>query len=216
MASLNDTTVFSTTAVHPAMPAALPTELVAGIVAAITPPTPALEALRFSEVARDLGRLDGQAVAELLDQPHDRFGGAYLQLPAYSLVVQADAEFRRHGLVLDGRDRLLRTVRQQARGELVRLHFMLSTLWLIPLTADDLTAVHVGSLMLILGSEGARPWLWPGLPDHGRFRLIGDPASAAARVHPGLHHHRCEGISDFAHLVARLPAHHGERAAVPA
>lgn len=172
----------------------------------LTPPTDPLERLRYITIAEDLEWLDGHSAAELLDQPVDRFGGAYCQLSAYTLVVLAAAELRSRGLILNGHERLLLIIRQQAHAEFVNLFSYLSTLWLVPATTEERTAASIGSLLLNLGGEACRPWLSSELPDHGHFLIVApsttDPVAAqmAAR-HPFATHHRCEGITHFAHLA---------------
>lgn len=188
-------------------PANSPVELVARVKSWLTCPADPIERLRFATIADDLGWLDGDSVADLLDQPVDRFGGAYAQLSAYSLVVLAVAELVRHGVAPVGRERLLRTIRQQVRNELVHVPPYLSTLWLVPATAEERTAVHVGALLLSRCGEATRPWLPPSLPDHGRFLIVGSEATApAATAHPFAAHHRCAGVTDFTHLAIHSPA----------
>lgn len=173
----------------------------AGILAVIPQPADPLERLRLETIAADLSRLDGNSAADLLDQPLQRFGGAYRQLPSYVAVVLADGSLRAAGLLLEGRERLLRTVRHQTRSELVRLPPHLTTEWIIPATIEDRTAAHVAALVLARQSVICRPWLWPGTPDHGRFLVVGERAA----THPLARHHRCEGAFDFARIAARLP-----------
>lgn len=172
-----------------------------GIMASIPRPADPLERLRLETIVADLARLDGNSAADLLDQPLQRFGGAYRQLPSYVAVVLADGRLRAAGIHLAGRERLLRIVRQQARSELVRLPPHLTTEWIIPATPEDRTAAHVAALVLARQSVVSRPWLWPGIPDHGRFLVLGERAS----THPLARHHRCEGTFDFARIAARLP-----------
>ncbi len=52
--------------------------------------------------------------------------------------------------------------------------------WLIPATGDERTAV--APLIFACGGATARPWLRPGTPEHGSFRIIGseDWTSCAA------------------------------------
>ncbi len=190
----NDPVVDSSTAL--AEVATAP-EVVAQLVSAICPPAEPLELLRFTTMADDLSRLDGHAAAALLDQPFDRFGGAYMQLTAYALAAMTEQACARHGLLLTGREHLLRTIRQQIRFELVRIPVFLSALWLLPATAADRTSAYVGSLMLTRSGEVARPWLWDGIPSHGRFRIISPQAGA----HPAADHHRCDGLIDLAYLA---------------
>lgn len=175
--------------------------IAAEILATIPQPADPLERLRLETIAADLTRLDGNSAADLLDQPLQRFGGAYRQLPSYVAVVLADGSLRAAGLHLAGRERLLRTVRQQVRSELVRLPAHLTTEWIIPATAEDRTGAHVAALVLARQSVVCRPWLWQGVPDHGRFLVVGERASG----HPLARHHRCEGAFDFARIAARLP-----------
>ena len=164
-------------------------------------PADPLERLRLETIAEDLARLDGNSAANLLDQPVQRFGGAYRQLPSYVAVVLADGSLRAAGLHLDGREHLLRTVRHQVRSELVRLPAHLTTEWIIPATMEDRTGAHVAALVLARQATICRPWLWQGVPDHGRFLVVGERAA----THPLARHHRCEGAFDFARIAARLP-----------
>ncbi len=167
-------------------------------------PADPLERLRFQAIADDLSWLDGDSVADLFDQSEERFGGAYTQLAAYSLVVLAVTKLARRGMVLVGRERLLRIICRQVCAELGDLPLYLSHLWLIPANPAEHAAVHVGALLLNRCGEATRPWLSDDLPDHGRFMIIGSDLSASG--HPFAGHHRCVGITDFAHLAIHSPA----------
>ena len=180
-------------------------EVVTALQARVGHPADPLEHLRFDVIADDLAWFDGNAAADLLDQPMDRFGGAYGQLMAYLLVVLAEAEFARHGWPLVGRERLLRTICEQTGNEFKHLPPYLSTLFLVPATERDRHAAHVGALLLNSCGEASRPWLKPTLPDHGHFLIIGTPV-ATATTHPFVAHHRCDGTSDFANLAIHSPA----------
>jgi len=175
--------------------------ITADILAVIPQPADPLERLRLETIAADLARLDGDSAADMLDQPLERFGGAYRQLASYVGVVLADGSLRAAGLHLAGRERLMRIVRQQTRAELVRLPAHLTTEWIIPATIEDRPAAHVAALVLARQSVICRPWLWQGVPSHGRFLVVGERAAA----HPLARHHRCEGAFDFAHIAARMP-----------
>lgn len=160
------------------------------------------EAERFDDLCAKLADRDGLGAAELLDLPHDRADGAYGQLQCYAVAVVILADCLKQQVTLDGRERLQRIIRQQIRVELARQWFRAATVWLIPATPEERTAAHVGSLLLSRSGIPARPWLWAGLPEHGSFSLLGDPAGAPLPAsHPALSHHRCSGITHFLQLV---------------
>ena len=166
------------------------------------PPEPASEVARFDDLCANQGDRDGLAAAELLDMPHDRPDGAYGQLQCYAVAVVILANYLQQRIKLDGRERLQRVIRQQIRVELARQWFRAATVWLIPATTEERTAAHVGALLLSRSGIAARPWLWAGLPEHGSFSLLGDPAGEPLPAsHPALSHHRCSGITHFMQLI---------------
>ena len=173
----------------------------AGLVVA-RPIQPAGEANRFDGLCAHLADCDGVGASELLDLPHDRLDGAYGQLQCYAVAVVILANFLKQHLPLDGRERLQRIIRQQIRVELARHWFRAATVWLIPATPEERTAAHVGALLLSRSGIAARPWLWAGIPEHGLFSLLGDPAGPAVpAAHPALSHHRCTGVTNFLQLL---------------
>ena len=166
------------------------------------PLQPTAEVARFDDLCANLTDRDGLGAAELLDLPHDRANGAYGQLQCYAVAVVILANYLKQQVALDGRERLQRIIRQQIRVELARQWFRAATVWLIPATPEERTAAHVGALLLSRSGIAARPWLWAGLPEHGSFSLLGDPAGAPSPAsHPALSHHRCSGITHFLQLV---------------
>ena len=174
----------------------------AAILLASRPIKPALEAARFDDLCASLADRNGSRSAELLDLPHDRPDGAYGQLQCYAVAVVILANYLKRQVALDGRERLQRVIRQQVRVELARQWFRAATVWLIPATPEERTAAHVGALLVSRSGIPARPWLWAGLPEHGSFSLLGDPAGTPVPAwHPALSHHRCTGVTCFLHLI---------------
>lgn len=185
--------------------------VVRALVEKLAPPADPLEHLRYSAIAEDLMWLDGDSVADLLDQPVARFGGAYGQLSAYALVLLAEAELNRQGLELNGRERLLQIISEQAEAEFVDLPKYLSTLWLVPATAEERTAAYIGSLLLNRAGEACRPWLSSDLPDHGHFLILAAATTNPEVGHQVAHlasatHHRCDGVTHLAHLAVHALA----------
>lgn len=181
-------------------------ELVAHLIASIRAPEEPLERLRFATMADDLSRLDGAAAAALIDQPLDRDGGAYGQLACYVLGTLAVAGIAAQGIHLEGRDGLLHVIRQQIRSELVRIPAQLPAVWMIPASVDDGTATYVAALLMLNRGDIAKPWLWSGIPEHGRFHIIG----ARTAIHPAVDDPRCAGALDLMRFV------HQQRASLSA
>ncbi len=179
--------------------------IIRALVNKLTPPSDPIERLRFTAIAEDLEWLDGNSAADLLDQPVERFGGAYGQLSAYALAVLAATELRDQKLNLIGHERLLQVIREQAHAEFAHLPNYLSTLWLVPATEAEHTAVYVGSLLMNRSGEACRPWLSNELPDHGRFLIVAGSTTESANClqspsQPSSHH-RCDGVTRFTHLA---------------
>jgi hypothetical protein len=123
------------------------------------------------------------------------------RLPAYTLATLVAAACASQEVVLDDREDLLRTVRQQIRTGLAGGTGLRPPRWLIPSTIADRTGAHVGALLLQCHGEPARPWLWRTLPEQGRFFILGCNAGS----HPAAAHPRCLGTTDLAQLTTRAP-----------
>lgn len=183
--------------------------MAAAVLASQAQPRDPKESRRQTAVATALGRLDGNAAAAALTPPENLAQEIMGFLPAYALAVATSASFTRLGLVLDGGERLLRLIRQQIREGLLALGPLSGAAWLVPASADDLSAAHVAALLLTRDGAPARPWLWPGRPDHGPFHILGsEPNLDRATGHPAASDARCDGILDFTQLAARRPLCH--------
>jgi hypothetical protein len=85
------------------------------------------------------------------------------------------AEIGRHSP--DARtDEILRSIRHFARSMLDKLPLNASCLWLIPHTANDITAVHL--MAVLMGQRGmlARPWIWGHNPRSSAFMVVASTA----------------------------------------
>ena len=181
-------------------PTLAPEVVVDHAVAALPVPNEPAERLRYLSLVEDLGLLDGFSAAALLHLPTDRFGGAYTLLPCYAAVVEACDALVASGYALPGRELLMHRVREQVRDELARLPQGATALWIVPGHRADRTAAHVAALIMALGGQVARPWLWDGIPANGRFLVVGRDAT----THPAATHHRCAGAHTFAGIAGRL------------
>lgn len=181
-----------------------PADLVASVATRLECPTDSTEADRFAAIIEALGRQDGVGAAGCFTMPLIQPTGPFPQLSAYTLATLTAECFAVHDVPLAGNTHLLRTIRQMTRTELLRSPSFLPTLWLIPATVEQRTAAHVGALYLTGISQVARPWLWPGYPEDGRFVIV-TGSDGEAPIHPAAGHPRCKGTIGLDRLIMPAP-----------
>ena len=175
-----------------------PSELHAAVLAQLERIDPAAGSLQLAQYADALVRGDGRTATDLLVRRFSFAGTAYRLLAVYTLTVLMLERSSTADLVFAERESLQRTIRQQIRCELVSLPPGTTILWLIPATAEQRTAAHVAALIFACSGVTARPWLWPGTPEHGSFRIIGAAEGIILRATAGT---GCLGVSGFADLI---------------
>jgi len=140
----------------------------------------------FDAVMNGLIRLDGERVEGVLRQSARSFahqGGTFALAECYALAVLGVATLAEHRVNAAGIDGLMRTIREQTRGELLHLPWEVSGRWLVPATSQDTTAVHISSLLLARSGSIARPWLWNIAPQPGRFLIVGTATDGETDQH---------------------------------
>lgn len=172
------------------------------VVAGLAQPCDPTECERRDRVVNHLEACDGHRALAAIQEVEDGYGGPFARLHSWIAAVLVVPALTAAACVIAGGSRLLQGIRQLVRSALACLTSAeYSARWLLPADPGDETATYVASIILHARSALLyRPWVWGGLPPHGRFLLIGQGRGANDRAG----HSRCDGAHDFSDLVPRL------------
>lgn len=91
---------------------------------------------------------------------------------SWALTLTALDSLRCHGKPYPGEEIILRRVRQQLRGAMLREAERPTTRWVVPAAPEYLTAAYLVALVFTRRGEGVRVWPWPQ-PAPGPVLIIG-------------------------------------------
>ena len=172
------------------------------VIAGLAQPCDPTECERLGRIVNHLEACDGHRALAAMEEVEDGYGGPFARLHSWIAAVLVVPALAAAACVIAGGTRLLQGIRQLVRSALTKLTSAeYSARWLLPADPGDETAAYVASIILHARSALLyRPWVWGGLPPHGRFLLIGQgrgPSDLAG-------HPRCDGAHDFSDLAPRL------------